>query len=203
MHFDWPSRLTDSDKEQMLAILNAVAGKEGTNGIPRPFTVAEGDAFAAALDGAMSRGECYQLFAREEEGGRIRAFATIEPVKMNPARAHVIEVKRMAADPAARGFGGYLVEGWRAILHKCEELDRDLICIDVSEDGPYRLWQKLGFRVYAKMADYARVGTRKLDGYYLSVYVVEAHEALERFRGDSRRSPIAASSPATSTASPK
>jgi GNAT superfamily N-acetyltransferase len=184
MYFDWPSRLTDSDKEQMFAILNAVASREGTNGISRPLSVAEGEAFAAALDGAMSRRECYQLFAREAEGGTIRALATLEPLKMNPARAHVVEVKRMAADPDARGFGGYLLEGWRQILRKCEELGRDLICIDVSEDGPYRLWQKLGFRIYAKSADYARVGTRKLDGYHLSVYVGEAYEVLERFRGD-------------------
>ena len=181
MHFDWPSRLSDSDKEEMLAILNAVAGREGTNGIPRPLSAAEGDAFAAALDGALRRGDCYQLFAREEEGGRVLAMATLEPVKMNPARAHVIEVKRMATAPDARGFGGYLLEGWRAILGKCEELGRDMICIDVSEDGPYRLWQKLGFRIWAKSSDYARVGSRKLDGYYLSVYVGDAYQALERF----------------------
>lgn len=183
MYFEWPTRLTESDKAQMLAILNAVAGKEGTNGIPRPFSAEEAAKFTSGLDRTLRRRECHQLFARDGPDRRIVAIATLEQIKMNPARAHVVEIKRMASAPDHRGFGGFLLEGWRVILDKCRELGCDLINIDVSADGPYRMWEKLGFRVYAEIADYARVGDRRLNGFFLHVYVREGYEILDRFAG--------------------
>lgn len=183
MYFEWSRGLTESDKIQMLAIINAVAGKEGTNGIPRPLTEKEAAKFTSALDHAVRHGDCHQLFARDEKDRRIVAIATLEQIKMNPARAHVVEIKRMASAPDHRGFGRFLLEGWRVILEKCQELGCDLINIDVSEDGPYHMWEKLGFRVYAEIADYARVGDRKLNGYFLHMYVREGYAALDRFSG--------------------
>jgi len=186
MRFEWSTGLTETDKIQMLSILNAVAANEGTNGIPRPLTAEEGAKFTSTLDRAVRNGECHQLFARDEKDGHIVAFATLEQIKMNPARAHVVDLKRMATAPDRRGFGRFLLEGWRVILEKCEELGCDLINIDVSEDGPYQMWEKLGFRVYAEIADYARVDDRKLNGYFLHMYVREGYAALERFARQSR-----------------
>ena len=186
MRFEWSTGLTESDKIQMLSILNAVAANEGTNGIPRPLTAEEGAKFTAALDRAVRNGDCHQLFARDEKDGQIVAFATLEQIKMNPARAHVVDLKRMATAPNRRGFGRFLLEGWRIILEKCEELGCDLINIDVSEDGPYEMWEKLGFRVYAEIADYARVGDRRLNGFFLHMYVHEGYAALDRFARQSR-----------------
>lgn len=186
MRFEWSTGLTESDKIQMLGILNAVAANEGTNGIPRPLTPEEAVKFTSTLDRAVRNGECHQLFARDEKRGQVVAFATLEQIKMNPARAHVVDIKRMATAPDRRGFGRFLLEGWRVILEKCEELGCDLINIDVSEDGPYRMWEKLGFRVYAEIADYARVDDRKLNGYFLHMYVREGYAALDRFARQSR-----------------
>jgi hypothetical protein len=183
MHYEWATSLTESDKAQMLTILNTVASKEGTNGIPRPLSDEEAEKFTASLDRALRRQECHQLFTRDGPDNRIVAIATLEQIKMNPARRHVIEVKRMASAPELRGFGRYLLDGWRVILDKCRGIGCDLINIDVSEDGPYRMWQKLGFRTYAKIEDYARVGERKLDGYFMHVYIEEAYEILDRFHG--------------------
>ena len=188
MYFEWSKGLTESDKIQMLAIINTVAGNEGTNGIPRPLSEKEAAKFTSALDYALRHGECHQLFARDEKDGRIVAIATLEQIKMNPARAHVVEIKRMATAPDRRGFGRFILEGWRVILEKCQEIGCDLINIDVSEDGPYQMWEKLGFRVWAEIADYARVGDRKLNGYFLQIYVHEAYAALDRF-GLSRFAP--------------
>ena len=187
MHYEWAASLTPSDRRQILAILNAVAADEGTNGIPRPLTDTEGEEYMAALAGALARGDCYQLLARDDADAVV-AIATLEPVKMNPARRHVAEVKRMAALPSVRGVGVYLLDGWRVILDKCREIGCDIVNIDVSEDGPHRLWEKLGFRVYAHIPDYARVGTRRLDGYFLSVYVDEACAVLDRRRGSASSS---------------
>lgn len=183
MHFEWATCLTKADEAQMLVILNEVAAKEGTNGIPRPLSEEEGARLFASLDRALQHGECHQLFARGGRERRIVGIATLERIKI-PARSHVVEVKRMALASESRNFAGrWLVAGWRAILDKAREMGCDIVNIDVSEDGPYELWQKLGFRVYAKIADYARVGERRLDGYFMHVYVDEAYEILERYAG--------------------
>jgi len=182
MRFEWATGLTEIDAAQILAIINAVASHEGTNGMSRPLTDREGEDFIFAVREAIGRGDCYQLLARAGEDSSIVAIATLERVKLNPARRHVVEVKRMASTPEARAFGNYILAGWRVILDKCREIGCDIINIDVSEDGPYRMWKKLGFRTYAKVPDYARVGARTLDGYFLSVYLEEAYRVLERFQ---------------------
>lgn len=181
MYLEWAKNLTRSDEAQTLAILNAVASKEGTNGIPRPLTAEEGAKLMASLKRGLRYGECHQLFARRERDRRIVGIATLERNKIH-ARSHVAEVKRMAMAEEVRPFAGRcLLAGWRAIIEKCRELGCDIINIDVSEDGPHELWQRLGFRVYAKIDDYARVGERRLEGYFMHVYVSEAQEALRRF----------------------
>lgn len=186
MYFEWATHLTKTDEAEMLAILNEVARSEGTNGIPRPLSEDEAERLFASLGRALQHGECHQLLARMTRGGAVVGIATLERIKI-PARSHVVEVKRMALAPESRHFAGrWLVAGWRAILDKAREMGCDIINIDVSEDGPYELWQKLGFRVYAKISDYARVGERRLDGYFLHVYVDEAYEVLERYGGAPR-----------------
>lgn len=183
MQFEWATSLSQEDVAQMLAILNAVASKEGTNGIPRPLSAEEGAKLAASLARGLRHGECHQLLARDRRDGRVVGIATLERNKIL-ARAHVAEVKRMAMAPEVRSFTGrWIIAGWRAILEKCREMGCDIVNIDVSEDGPYEMWQKLGFRVYAKIADYARVGERRLDGYFMHVYVDEAYEVLGQLGG--------------------
>jgi GNAT superfamily N-acetyltransferase len=206
MFFEWLTELNAADAAGILAIVNAVASREGTNGVPRPLTEAEGEYFTAALRGAIERGDCCQLAARDTSGGRIVAIATLEPVKLNPARRHVVEIKRMAADPEVRGFGNYILGGWAFILDKCRRQGYDVINIDVSEDGPWRMWQKIGFHVYAKVDDYARVGTRILEGYFLSVNLKEACRILSKFQAhlgwkiEGSDEPARASSPVESSA---
>jgi hypothetical protein len=188
MYLEWAQRLTQTDEEQVLAILNAVASKEGTNGIPRPLTAEEGAKLMSSLARGIRYGECHQLFARRGADHRIIGVATLEQNKIH-ARSHVADVKRMAMAPEVRSFAGRcLLAGWRAIMEKCRELGCDIINIDVSEDGPHELWQRLGFRVYARIDDYARVGERRLEGYFMHVYLSEAEAALERFSAVPRAS---------------
>jgi hypothetical protein len=191
MQIEWSKFITLEDGQQLVAILNNVALAEGTNGFPRPMTEEESAKLVSGLNEGIARGETLQLFAREPSAGRIVSVATMESSKI-PARSHTVELKRLASAPEWRGVAGrFLLEGWEAILVKCRERNFDIINIDVSEDGPYRLWQKLGFQVYAKIADYARVGSRRLDGYFLSVYVDEAERRLNQLR-HGRNSPPSA-----------
>jgi len=50
----------------------------------------------------------------------------------------------------------------------------ELAQIDVSEDGPISIWERMGFRVFGRVQDYARVGTRELEGVYMTLDVEAA-----------------------------
>jgi GNAT superfamily N-acetyltransferase len=198
MQFDWVESVSETDGRQMVSIINAVAAKEGTNGFSQPLSETAARKLVERLNYGLKHGDCQQLFARETQRGEVVSIVTLEGIKI-PARSHTVELKRMATAPAWRGAAGgrFLIHGWRVILDRCRALGYDILNIDVSEDGPYQLWQRFGFEIYAKVADYARVGDRRLDGYFLSVYLDAAYARLaeiERAGAGANRRPSATSS---------
>jgi ribosomal protein S18 acetylase RimI-like enzyme len=174
--FEWVSRFTDRDVSDMIALLNAVVRTTGTNGYSRELTAEEGRKLASGVGYAIQRGEVAQLLVRDRSG-RVVGIATLQSPKQ-PDRHHVIEVSRVAVLPECRGR--FLIKAWKEVLCRAEELGASLISIDVSEDGPVRLWERLGFTTWGVMKDYARVGARRLDGYYMVVYVHDAWARLGR-----------------------
>ena len=177
---EWPERFSGRDVEQCVALLNAVVRTSGTNGYSQELTREGGERLFEGLEFAIRRGEAFQLFARDEKG-RVIGIGTLYRYKQ-PDRKHVVEISRVAIVPERRGE--FLVAGWREVLRKARSIGVDLMAIDVSEDGPVDLWQRLGFRTWGVMKDYARVGDRRLDGYYMAISVSDALAAL-----DSKRAP--------------
>jgi ribosomal protein S18 acetylase RimI-like enzyme len=176
---EWPERFSGRDVEECVALLNEVVRTSGTNGFSRELTRDDGERLFEGLEFAIRRGEAFQLFARDESS-RVIGIATLYRYKQ-PDRKHVVEISRVAIAPERRGE--FLMAGWREVLRKARSIGVDLMAIDVSEDGPVGLWERLGFRTWGVMKDYARVGNRRLDGYYMAIAVSEALAALDLKRG--------------------
>jgi hypothetical protein len=179
IHFEWLEELSLSDSEAIIALLNEVAESTGTNGYDRRLSDQESSKLCAHLSNGLYSGSTEQLIARSEDTQQVVGIATLE-VPSQATRKHIIEIKRVVIASSARGV--FLLSAWKEILNRCEATGRVLVCIDVSEDGPHELWRRLGFKDYAKVKDYARTGGRKLDGYYMSVYVDEARDHLSAFK---------------------
>ncbi len=169
--FTWSEQLDDADRASMVRLLNDVAVSSGTNGFDRPLTRAQQDKLCASINFGLSAGSVEQLLVREAAGNEIVGIATLE-MASQPTRCHIVEIKRVIIRREKRGL--LMVRAWQEILLKCESRKWELVCIDVSEDGPHALWRKLGFVEYARVEDYARTEGRKQMGYFLSVYVAEA-----------------------------
>jgi ribosomal protein S18 acetylase RimI-like enzyme len=172
--FEWPEHFSHRDRDECVLLLNTVASMDGTNGYSRELTVEDGHRLFTGLEFAISRREASQLLVRDEKS-RIVGIATLQRYKQ-PDRHHAVEISRVAIAPEHRGK--FLMKGWREVLHQVEEIGGDLIVIDVSEDGPVRLWERLGFKTWGVMKDYARVDSRQLNGYFMAVYVRNAWVAL-------------------------
>jgi acetyltransferase (GNAT) family protein len=175
---EWPERFSGGDVEQCVALLNAVVRTSGTNGYSRELTLEDGEHLFEGLEFAVRRGEAFQLFARDENGCVI-GIATLYRYKQ-PDRKHVVEISRVAIVPERRGE--FLMSGWREVLCRARSVGVELIAIDVSEDGPVSLWERMGFKTWGVMKDYARVGGRRLDGYYMAICVGDALAALDAKR---------------------
>jgi hypothetical protein len=178
--FEWPERFTDRDVEECVALLNAVVRTSGTNGYSKELTIGDGRSLMSGLEFAIGRGEASQLLVRDANGC-IVGIATLQRYKQ-PDRKHVVEASRVAITPERRGE--FLLAGWRAVLNRAQAMGAEVIAIDVSEDGPVALWERLGFRTWGVMKDYARVGSRSLDGHYMTISVSDAWAALAANRAE-------------------
>ena len=176
--FDWITELGDADLAEMKRILDVVATTSGTNGFAEPLDDVQLAALASKVRHGLSAGTLHQLMVRA--GGEVVGIVTLESCSQ-PTRQHIVEIRRAAVPPHERGR--FLRRGWVEVLHKCRAMGWEIAQIDVSEDGPIVLWERMGFRIFGKVADYARVGTRRLDGVYMTLDTTAALRAIDARQG--------------------
>jgi hypothetical protein len=176
--YRWPSRFGPTDREQMRELLNAVVATSGTNGYSSPLTPGDITRLADSLEHKIAEDMAAQLLVSDARE-RMTGICTIERPPQ-PDRRHVLDIKRVAILPAARGT--FLLEGMGHVLDRCEMMGAELLSIDVSEDGPHGLWARLGFKTFGIMQDYARVGERRLSGYYMTATIGDVRKCVERPR---------------------
>lgn len=170
---EWITRLSDADLAGMVRILDAVAMTTGTNGFTAPLDDHQITALANKLRSGLRDGTTHQLMVRL--GDELVGIVTLERCSQ-PTRQHIVEIRRAAIPPHRRGM--FLQRGWLEVLRKCQIMGWEVAQIDVSEDGPIALWERMGFRVFGRVADYARVGSRRLDGVFMTLDVPAALRAV-------------------------
>lgn len=161
--YRWLTRFTPDDRDKLRALLNAVVATSGTNGYSKPLTLEDVTQLTHSLEHKIADDMAAQLAVYDKQE-RIIAICTLERFPQ-PDRRHVLDIKRVAILPEVRGR--FLKEGLVYVLDHSESMGAELLSLDVSEDGPYALWEHLGFKTIGVMQDYARVGERRLAGYYM------------------------------------
>lgn len=168
LRFDWAREISEEDFAAMVRLLNEVALTTGTNGFSEPLTREQVDSLRRKLSDAVRSGGAHQLLVRVAGTGEIVGIATLETMSQ-PTRRHIVEIRRAAISLSHRGR--VLKRAWENILERCREMGWELVQIDVSEDGPVKLWERFGFRTFGRVGDYARVGSRKLAGCFMILRV--------------------------------
>jgi hypothetical protein len=181
LDFDWITELGDADLMEMKRILDVVATTTGTNGFSEPLDEAELTALASKIRYGLAVGTLHHLMVRS--GGKVVGIVTLE-ASSQPTRRHIVEIRRAAIPPDQRGR--FLRRGWGEVLRKCQAMGWEIAQIDVSEDGPIVLWERMGFRIFGRVQDYARVGARRLEGVYMTLDIAVALRAFEAQAGHSR-----------------
>jgi hypothetical protein len=181
LELDWITELSDADLAQMTRILDVVAVTTGTNGFAEPLDEEQAAALASKIRYGLRAGTLHQLMVRA--GGEVVGIVTLETCSQ-PTRHHIVEIRRAAVPPRERGR--FFLTGWVEVLRRCQAMGWELAQIDVSEDGPIALWERMGFRTFGRVSDYARVGARKLEGFYMILDVGAALRAIEAKKSAAR-----------------
>ncbi|WP_434739630.1 GNAT family N-acetyltransferase [Micromonospora sp. SH-82] len=163
MRFDWPTTLPEQDMRDMITLMDSVAVREMTLGFVEPLGEEAGLALMRAFEDDLRRGALHLLTARADDG-HVVGMVTLARAPL-PARRHVVDLRRCVIHPAHRGQ--FLLEGFGHTVAKAAQMGCDLITLEVRDDGPLQLWERLGFTEYGRMPDYARRDGRSVTGHFL------------------------------------
>jgi predicted GNAT family N-acyltransferase len=173
---EWVKRIDAEMAAQILRLMNRTLEEETTIGFPGPLDHETGYALMRQLNADVESDRRHVLVA--EKDGQIVGQLILTP-NSSPNHRHIVELTRGTIDRSFRG-GGLALRAFREVAKKCEELGREVICLDVRAGTLAAMWwQHFGFRPYGLLADYSRVGNKRYQGLYLTQSTEELKERLK------------------------
>lgn len=150
---------------QILRLMNRTLEEETTIGFPGPISEETGRVLMKELHKDIESGRRHVLVAEKE--GTIVGQLILTPSSV-PNHRHMVELTRGTIDRSFRG-GGLALRAFAEVARKCEELQREVICLDVRAGTMAAMWwQHFGFKPFGLLADYSRVGEKRYQGLYLT-----------------------------------
>lgn len=150
---------------QILRLMNRTLEEETTIGFPGPIDDETGRALMRQLHEDVESGRRHVLIA--EKNGMVVGQLILTPNSV-PNHRHMVELTRGTIDRSFRG-GGLALRAFAEIARKCEELQREVICLDVRAGTLAAMWwQHFGFKRFGLLADYSRVRDQRYQGLFLT-----------------------------------
>jgi hypothetical protein len=165
VHLRWLTGIDAGLGAQILRLMNRTLEEETTIGFPGPISDEIGRVLMKELHADIERGRRHVLIA--EKDGIIVGQLILTPNSV-PNHRHMVELTRGTIDRSFRG-GGLALRAFAEVARKCEELQREVICLDVRAGTMAAMWwQHFGFKPFGLLTDYSRVRDRRYQGLYLT-----------------------------------
>ena len=107
--FDWPTYLSEDDRQQLQTLYDEVARHEATHGYAGSLANEIGRSIVDAEADALAKGQIHMLLARDVDG--LAGSLILEPYKSH-SRKHTLYAKRAVI--ARRARGTFLPSGRRS-----------------------------------------------------------------------------------------
>lgn len=183
VRLEWLKEIDPNRVRQILHLMNRTLEEETTIGFPGPLDEQTGFAVMRQLRADVEAGRRHVLVAMID--GLIVGQLILTP-NSTPNHQHIVELTRGTIDPCFRGAGLALL-AFEEVARKCEELRREVICLDVRAGTMAAIWwQHFGFKPYGLLRDYSRVGEKRYQGLYLTQTNAELKERLKEIRASAR-----------------
>jgi ribosomal protein S18 acetylase RimI-like enzyme len=176
VRYEWPKVLSDGEMREILDLMNGVALRERNLGFNEPLNDEEGLALMRSFNDDLRRG-AVKLMAVRTEDGHIIGMVTLAQAPQ-PGRRHIVDLRRCVIHPDYRNR--FLAAGFGEALRVAAEMGCDILTLEVRDDGPRRLWERLGFREYGRQHDYARKDGRSVTGYFMEARRADLEDHFRR-----------------------
>jgi GNAT superfamily N-acetyltransferase len=179
VRLEWLRSVDSNTGRKLLGLMNRTLEEETTIGFPGPLEDHTGRKLMVQLNEDVEIGHRHVLVAYI--GDAIVGQLILTP-NSSPNHRHIVELSRGTIHPSFRG-GGLAFRAFQEVANKCEELKREVICLDVRAGTHAALWwQHFGFKQYGFLADYSRVGEKRYQGLYLTQTTEELKERLRQLQ---------------------
>jgi GNAT superfamily N-acetyltransferase len=175
VRLEWLREVDSEMGAKILRLMNRTLEEETTIGFPGPIDEETGLALMRQLGADVETGHRHVLVA--EKDGAIVGQLILTP-NSSPNHQHIVELTRGTIHPSFRG-GGLSLRAFHEVARKCDELGREVICLDVRAGTMAAMWwQHFGFKPYGLLTDYSRVGDKRYQGLYLTQTNAELKQRL-------------------------
>jgi hypothetical protein len=186
IRLEWLSGVDSETATQLLRLMNRTLEEETTIGFPGPIDDETGYALMRQMDDDVKSSHRHVLVASKDS---VIVGQLILTPNSSPNHRHIVELTRGTIHPSFRG-GGLALLAFQEVARKCEELGREVICLDVRAGTMAAVWwQHFGFKPYGLLSDYSRVGGKKYQGLYLFQTTADLQQRVKEIASDSRRAP--------------
>jgi ribosomal protein S18 acetylase RimI-like enzyme len=187
VNLSWLQAVDSERALQILRLMNRTLEEETTIGFPGPIDDETGIVLMGQLDADIKAGRRHVLVA--EKDGVVVGQVILTP-NSTPNHHHIVDLTRGTIDRSFRG-AGLALRAFQEVVHKCEELGREVICLDVRAGTNAAIWwQHFGFRPYGILEDYSRVGDKKYAGLFLTQTTADLKQHVREI---ARARPVTAS----------
>jgi ribosomal protein S18 acetylase RimI-like enzyme len=191
IRLEWLHNVDSETGRKLLRLMNRTLAEETTIGFPGPIDDETGSRLMQQLNKDVESRHRYVLVAYKDDA--IVGQLILTP-NSSPNHQHIVELTRGTIDPSFRG-GGLALRAFQEIAIKCEELNREVICLDVRAGTHAALWwQHFGFKQYGLLVDYSRADGKRYQGLYLTQTTEELKERLRELRGEKTKASAGADS---------
>lgn len=175
VRLEWLGGVGSEMGAKILRLMNRTLEEETTIGFPGPIDEETGRGLMRQLGAEVETGHRHVLVA--EKDGAIVGQLILTP-NSSPNHQHIVELTRGTIHPSFRG-GGLSLRAFQEVARKCDELGREVICLDVRAGTMAAMWwQHFGFKPYGLLSDYSRVGDKRYQGLYLTQTNAELKQRL-------------------------
>lgn len=189
VRFEWTDEIDGQTQDQLAHLINEILDADGsTIGYPGRLSQAEARSVVSDWRELVESGRSHLLVGRRGAGD-IVGTVILTPDTLPNCRHRAYISKAMIAPPAREI--PVLLDGCRAVVRKCDELNVEMLLLDVRAGTTIeRLWRLLGFAEAGRLPDYAREGDQRFDGLFLYQTVEDMKRRVLYNGGARRASPV-------------
>jgi GNAT superfamily N-acetyltransferase len=194
VRLQWLRGIDSRLASEILRLMNRTLEEETTIGFPGPIEEEIGRALMRQLHADVETGRRHVLVA--EKDGSIVGQLILTPNSV-PNHHHMVELTRGTIDRSFRG-GGLALRAFEEVVKKCEELGREVICLDVRAGTMAAMWwQHFGFKPFGLLEDYSRVRDKRYQGLFLTQTAADLKRRVKELAGKASAPSDAAKRPRT------